>query len=92
MKYAASRTSGFGISEPCRGAFEEESIGPDHWGNDYTYTDWFIEINTLEELNAFIAEHKRIVIEPHQRIKDCLKIEIYDDYREDHYREDEYGE
>jgi len=67
MKFTVTRTSD-SQAKPC----DEASIeGMDMW-NEPIY---WVEINTLEELMAFIAKYGRIVLYDG-------KIEIYDDYRE----------
>jgi hypothetical protein len=43
---------------------------------------WAIEINSIEELAAFMQKHGRLVIEPHYSNRDYTVIEIYDGYRE----------
>ena len=64
MKYVISRTSDWmGKTQPCSKAYKE---------ND----KWYIDINSLEELNELIDEVKEKVI------IGCDDIEIYDDYRE----------
>ena len=64
MKYEISRSSDWwGEKQPCEKAYKE---------ND----KWYIDINSLEELNELIDEVKEKVI------IGCDDIEIYDDYRE----------
>lgn len=43
--------------------------------------DWFIELNSIEEINKFVKKYGDIVIKPPS---DSIfyKLEIYDDYRE----------
>ena len=70
-KYRIERTSDFCGSEErlCENAYAE---GCDEWGTPI----WYIEINTLEELQELIEEvkHPVIISKGH--------IEIYDEYRE----------
>ena len=64
MKYEILRTSDqMGKKQPCEKAYKENDI-------------WYIDINSLEELNKLIDEVKEQII---IRID---AIEIYDDYRE----------
>ena len=64
MKYEISRTSDWlGEKKPCAKAYKE---------ND----KWYIDINSLEELNELISEVESKVIVGNNNI------EIYDDYRE----------
>jgi hypothetical protein len=56
-------------------------------GTEHSYSDgyykrreqdeevWFVEINSLEELKAFVSKYERVIITG-------LTLEIYDDYRE----------
>ena len=66
-----------------------KDIGFDHCINDRGYIQrsfnregWFINIDTIEELNNFIEEHSSVVIETHHANENILEIEIYDGYRE----------
>lgn len=46
-------------------------------------TEWVVEMNTLEELNAFADKYGKIIISPIGEVDDEFpEIEIYDDYRE----------
>lgn len=63
--------------------------GFDHCINDRGYIQrsfnregWFINIDTIEELNNFIEEKGSVVIETHHANENILEIEIYDSYRE----------
>ena len=68
MKYRVGRTSDFwGGNKPCSKAFTESTED---------YPTYYIEINTLEELNELIREVGC------QVIIDEDSIEIYDGYRE----------
>lgn len=71
MKYKIWRTSSWGYQEeaPCSAAYRGE--------NDETnYPQWFVEINTLEDLQMIQMETKRPLI------LGIETIEIYDEYRE----------
>ena len=64
MKYKISRSSDwFGKKQPCEKAYKDNDT-------------WYIDINSLEELNELIDEVKKKVI------IGCDDIEIYDYYRE----------
>lgn len=68
MKLKVSRTSQFNHGVPCDEAYIE---GVDSFNKPI----YWVEINTLKELMAFIEKYGVIVLD-----KD--EIEIYDDYRE----------
>ena len=70
MKYKVERTSDYGGSKerPCQKAY---TGGFDNWLTPI----WYIDINTLEELQDLIAEVGEVIVS-----KDS--IEIYDTYRE----------
>lgn len=70
MKYKVEITSDYGGSKerPCKKAYAE---GCDEWLTPI----WYIDINTLEELQDLIAEVGEVIVS-----KDS--IEIYDTYRE----------
>lgn len=71
MIYKIWRTSSWGYQEtaPCSNAYRGE--------NDETnYPQWFVEINTLEDLQMIQMETKRPLI------LGIETIEIYDEYRE----------
>lgn len=69
MKYDIHRTSDwFRESKPCEKAELQES-------DEYGYSKYTIEINTLEDLQELIKEVDDIIINE-------SRIEIYDDYRE----------
>ena len=74
MRFQISRTSQFINSEtaPHERAVSEQKTYP----NGNVCTEWFIEINSLEELIAFAKEvrYELVVTEN--------SIEIYDDWRE----------
>lgn len=66
-----------------------KDIGFDHCINDRGYIQrsfnrecWFINIDTIEELNNFIEEHGNVFIEAHHANEKILEIKIYDGYRE----------
>ena len=64
MKYEISRSSDrWGKKQPCEKAYKENDT-------------WYIDINSLEELNELIDEVKEKVI------IGCDDVEIYDYYRE----------
>ena len=44
--------------------------------------NWYIKINTLEELLAFYEEYGDLIISENLDNKEEMQIEIYDDYRE----------
>ncbi len=44
--------------------------------------EWTIEINSLEELNAFASKYGELVISPDAYSSKSPEIEIYDNYRE----------
>ena len=53
-----------------------------HIKRDFDAQAWFIEINSLEELLALIANEGDIVVGYSNMNSDIPYIEIYDDYRE----------
>lgn len=67
MKFKVKRTS-WPYGEPCDEAFKD---GKNEWGE----TIYCVNINTLEEMMAFIGKYGMIVLKEDE-------IEIYDDYRE----------
>ena len=72
MLFRVYRTSCFGGSEgkPCGNAI-------------FNGEDWFVEINSLEELLELIEEQDEdIIIKPKRSGYPFQTIEIYDDYRE----------
>ena len=71
MKYKIWRTSSWGYQEeaPCSGAYRGEN-------DEDNYPQWFVDVNTLEDLQMIQMEAKRPLI---LRIEN---IEIYDEYRE----------
>lgn len=82
MRFIITRTSRYIYSEenPCDGATKEKIFTD--WKEPVEVTAWFKEINTLEELLAFIKKNGQIVIGKSYQNKKYLEIEIYDDYRE----------
>lgn len=71
MKYEIYRTSEWaGCRKPCKSAYKGIS------DNDIV-TEWYIEINSLDDIQALIDEVGNPII-----IKKDNVIEIYDDYRE----------
>ncbi len=86
MRFAVSRSSNRGSSQPVDGAVWDyfprvpETVVHSKKG-------WFIEIGSLEELMAFMHEHGKLIIsarDPGDVVKgiEFPFIEIYDDYRE----------
>ena len=53
-----------------------------HIMRDLPTEGWFIELNTLEELTAFVLKHDEMILSVYSRSPDAFGIEIYDDYRE----------
>ena len=53
-----------------------------HIKRDYKEQNWVIEINSLEELNAFINKYGGIIIGYHTQNPNYKEITIYDDYVE----------
>lgn len=70
MKFIVTRTSQWDNEKPCENAKLDNEVNL--WGDK----QWYIEINTIEELMAFKREVGVPII-----IRDN-SIEIYDDYRE----------
>lgn len=70
MNFKVNRTSRLGDDTvaPCGGAFQ-----------NFKDSEWFININSLENLLEFIKKEGSIVIDYNP---DVLEIEIYDTYRE----------
>ncbi len=64
MRFLVTRTSSCLDYSPCQGAYQGTEPN-----------DWFIDINTLEELMAFQKRYEELVL-------NSDSIEIYDDYRE----------
>ena len=91
MKFKIYTTSGYMEKYPDWGKLQEKypmqkkrRIFVDAWGKERTVDDYFIEINSMEELLE-LCEFKDIII--HNKgydkdNKDYFYIEIYDDYRE----------
>lgn len=48
---------------------------------DFHVKRWFVEINTLEELLAFMRRHGRIILHP-ELVSHDIEIEIYDVWRD----------
>lgn len=79
------------ISNICMYNEDADHYGTPRWeqeGTEHSYSDghykrrmpddekvWFVEINSLEELNAFVSKYKSVII------FDSM-LEIYDTYRE----------
>lgn len=49
---------------------------------DFKDTEWFVDINTLEELTKFVDKNGRVIIEEHMSNPDYYELTIYDDYIE----------
>lgn len=82
MKFKVFRSSDW-FGKPCENAYKETSADlPTR--QDWFDQDWFVDINSLEELIAFQHSlHSSIIIESElDSPYDDLTIEIYDDYRE----------
>lgn len=81
MKFRVTRTSNWwGDNPKCEEAFQEEVVIYEGTENEKTVMEWFVNIDTLQELIEFINKYEgRAVI-----IIDRLEptIEIYDDWRE----------
>ena len=72
MKYKIQRVSTYNESKPCPEAF----VIKVKYGNfDTEWDEWAVEINTLEELQAFVKKHGSIILDDDEII-------IYDDYIE----------
>ena len=71
MIYKIERTSSWGYQEeaPCSGAYRGEN-------DENNYPQWFIDINTHEDIKAIIKETGKSVVVGEGYI------EIYDAYRE----------
>ena len=71
MRYHITRTSdSFGEKQPCKNA-----VCARKYSTDKYFGYWYIEINSIPDLQELISEVGRIII-------DDDSIEIYDDYRE----------
>lgn len=66
MRFAIDRTSAF-MKKPCEEAYQIVE-------ND-ELADWYIDINTLEELLEFVKNNEKIILGENT-------IVIYDDYEE----------
>ena len=74
MRFRIRRTSNYGDTPPCEEAYTVPGeINPEKW-----WCDWYVNINTLEELLAFNKKHGDLVL----MIRNEPTIEIYDTYRE----------
>ena len=78
MKFEVTRTSTwFNEDIKCEEARQEEFVVGEH-----LCKRWVVEINTLEELIAFVKKYEdRIVLITDEK-SGLPKIEIYDDWRE----------
>lgn len=84
MKFKIIRTSSFGWwdeGDPkCKEAFQEEVIINEGTEYEITVINWFVNINTLQELIEFVDKYEnKVVITTYEQIP---IIEIYDDWRE----------
>lgn len=53
-----------------------------HIKRDRKVKRWVVDIDTLEQLNAFFKKYGKIIIQEEFGIPNQLAIEIYDDWRE----------
>lgn len=78
MKYKVERASNYdlyGETKPC-----EEAIGESKYaGTTILDTEWFIEIETIEQLLAFIKKYGKIVLSQGEFYPEII---IYDGYME----------
>lgn len=69
MKYRIFRTSDFfRENQPCANSYQDGT-------DEFDYPQWYVDINSLDDLNKIIEECGRIVLKQSE-------IEIYDTYRE----------
>ena len=61
---------------------ENHRVENGHIKRDFEFKGWFININSLDQLNQFVKTYGDIVIYQNYSNPDTLEIEIYDDYRE----------
>jgi hypothetical protein len=78
MKYRIDRTSDEG--KPCEEAFTDEEVFIGDDGKVGILTHWYININTLEELQLLVKKYGYLIIGEYDDGEP--DIEIYDDYRE----------
>lgn len=71
MEFRVTRSSQFSDEKPrdVKGIYKKDD-------------NWYIKINTLEELLAFYKEYGDLIISENLDNKEEMQIEIYDDYRE----------
>lgn len=53
-----------------------------HIVRDIESEGWFVEINSIEELHAFVKKHGGVIINLENPTYNLYSLEIYDDYRE----------
>jgi hypothetical protein len=53
-----------------------------HIKRDFVVSEWCVEIDSLQELLAFVSRNGQIVFGPSYLNNGMTRIEIYDDYRE----------
>ena len=53
-----------------------------HIKRDFESRGWFVNIETLEDLNKFVDKYGNIVFQKSSDNSDIKEVEIYDDYRE----------
>jgi len=83
MRLHVSRTSNREDSvSPCKEAYRASYICDGVYYADFDDEDWFVDVESLEELAAFIDQHGRVVVSPALAKPPALKVEIYDDHRE----------
>ena len=78
MKYIVTRTSLYKGEKPCDEAFKH----PHPTGQLSNVERWTIEINSLEQLNAFAEKYEPLIVYPESYFGKSPEIEIYDDYKE----------
>lgn len=80
MKFIVHRTSEYRDIQPCVGAEFEEYKVRSYLGEERIIKNFFVNINTLEELLNFMEKHGRIVLD--KNFDGELSLEIYDTWRE----------
>lgn len=80
MKFIITRTSDWD-TQPCENVVKE-TIMTKGWKQNCDKEVYFGEINTLDELIAFIDKQGKVVIQKNFINDDYYEIEIYDYWRE----------
>lgn len=81
MKFRVTRTSSWSNDNlECEEAFQEEVIIDKGTEHERKVMDWFVNIDTLQELVEFINKYEGRVVIITDRLEPIL--EIYDDWRE----------